>query len=213
MIKKSLLALALLICFYAASAQEIRINQYNAYVFDDRFDTRFSSTSYLEGKIYGGYQWGVGIEVMPYDDTSVEVSYYRQDTDIDVRYWDDGDVRRRLEGAINYIMVGGNRYMSTGGPFEGYGGVMVGAVIYDNKNPEAGEPNSTTKFGWGFKLGANIWASDRVGLKMQAHLLSAVQSVGGGFYFGTGGAGAGVSTYSTLFQFGLGGGVTIRIGN
>ncbi|MEM9324366.1 MAG: hypothetical protein AAGA85_01865 [Bacteroidota bacterium] len=210
--KKILLMMALCGIFYDSNAQEIRLNQYNAFIFDDRFDSRFSPTSFLEGKILGGYQWGVGVEVLPYDDYGIELSYYRQDTQVPIRYWDDGEVRRTLDAAINYIMAGGARYLDTGGPLEGYAGVMVGAVIYDNKSPIDREPNSVTRFSWGFKLGANIWATERVGLKMQAHLLSAVQGVGGGFYFGTGGSGAGVSTYSTLFQFGLGGGIVIRVG-
>ena len=47
---------------------------------------------------------------------------------------------------------------------------------------------------------------------MQAGLLSAVQSVGGGVYFGTGGAGAGVSGYSTFYQWNLGGGLVFNLG-
>jgi len=39
-----------------------------------------------------------------------------------------------------------------------------------------------------------------------------VQSVGDGFYFGTGGAGAGVSTYSSMLQFALRGGLTFKLG-
>jgi len=42
-------------------------------------------------------------------------------------------------------------------------------------------------------------------------LLSAVQSLGGSFYFGTGGSGAGVSAYSTMYQWGLGGGLTLKL--
>jgi len=42
--------------------------------------------------------------------------------------------------------------------------------------------------------------------------LSAVQSFGGGLYFGTGGAGAGVTGYSTMYQWVLGGGLTYKLG-
>ncbi len=34
----------------------------------------------------------------------------------------------------------------------------------------------------------------------------------GGFYFGTGGVGAGVSSYSTMYQFGVGGGLVFKLG-
>jgi hypothetical protein len=42
-------------------------------------------------------------------------------------------------------------------------------------------------------------------------LLSAVQSMGGGLYFGTGGAGAGLTGYSTFYQWTLGGGLIFDI--
>ena len=42
--------------------------------------------------------------------------------------------------------------------------------------------------------------------------MSAVQGAGGGLYFGTGGGGVGVSTYSSMYQFGLGGGLTFALG-
>ncbi len=57
------------------------------------------------------------------------------------------------------------------------------------------------------KGGVNIWASEKVGLKLQTNLMSMVQAVGGGLFFGTGGASVGVSTFSTLLQFSLGGGL------
>jgi hypothetical protein len=79
-------------------------------------------------------------------------------------------------------------------------------------SPSRETSGSVNKFAWGLKLGANIWATPRVGIKLQAHLLSIVDGAGGGLYFGTGGVGAGVSTYSTFYQFGLGGGLTFRLG-
>ena len=47
--------------------------------------------------------------------------------------------------------------------------------------------NSATKFAWGLRLGANIWASEKMAIKLQGQLMSAVQGAGGGLYFGTGG--------------------------
>jgi hypothetical protein len=75
--------------------------------------------------------------------------------------------------------------------------------------------DSETKFAWGLRGGANIYpAGDagKVGIKLQAALLSAVQGAGGGLYFGTGGAGAGVTTYSSMLQFTLGGGLVFKFG-
>ena len=80
------------------------------------------------------------------------------------------------------------------------------------ENPDNDNDNSATKFAWGFRLGANIWASEKMAIKLQGQLISAVQGAGGGLYFGTGGASAGVSTYSSMLQFGLGGGLTFALG-
>ncbi len=195
----------------AIQAQGLRLNGYINYTFDDKFETYSNPQSYFNGKIKGGMQWGAGLEYLLSPDYGIELIYFRQDTEAPINYWDVLAKNRVLDIGINYIMLGGVRYVEASPKLEGYGGLLVGMAIYDNKTPIPGEPTSATKFAWGVRLGANIWATERVGIKLQAHLLSAVQSVGGGFYFGTGGVGAGVSTYSTLYQFSLGGGLVIKL--
>lgn len=189
-----------------------RINLYGAYVFDDKFDTYYSSNQYIEGKVMGGFQWGAGVEFFPRESYGVELLYYRQDTEANVRYFNDIYLTDRVAPlGVNYIMLAGNRYVRYNEKVEPYGGFMLGAIVYSNKEPEANENNSYTKFGWGVRLGVNIWASDRVALKIQTQLTSAVQGMGGGLYFGTGGGGAGVTSYSTIYQFGLGGGLSFKM--
>ncbi|MEO5570427.1 MAG: hypothetical protein ABIT08_17650 [Bacteroidia bacterium] len=61
-------------------------------------------------------------------------------------------------------------------------------------------------------MGGNIWVSEKFSIKLQGQLLSAVQDVGGGFYLGTGGAGAAINTYSSKLQFVLGGGIAFKLG-
>ena len=201
-----------LILYGIGHTQGLRLNGYAAYVFDNKFDTRYSSTSYFYGKIQGGEQFGLGLEYMMNPDYGIELMYFRQDTKVPVNYYSSGEVSDVLDVALNYIMIGGARYVETGGALQPYGGLALGAAIFDNKSPLPGEPNSVTKFAWGLRLGSNIMFGETVGLKVQALLLSAVQSVGGGFYFGTGGVGAGASTYSTILQLSLGGGITIHFG-
>ena len=96
---------------------------------------------------------------------------------------------------------------------EPYGGFLLGMAILDVTNPENSNSESATKFAWGLRLGTNVWASEKVGLKFQTMLLSIPQGAGGGLYFGTGGVSAGVSTYSTMLQFVLGGGLTFKLGS
>ena len=99
-----------------------------------------------------------------------------------------------------------------GSKAEPYGGFLLGMAIINADNPENETSSSATKFAWGARLGTNIWASDRMGIKLQMQLLSVPQGAGGGLYFGTGGAGAGITTYSTILQFALGGGLTFKLG-
>lgn len=212
--KRILLVLALTACFVSVNyAQGLRLNVYTGYVFDDKFDSFYSSTSYFRGTIKGGFQWGMGLEYMVQPEYGVEVLYFRQDTEAPVFYYNIGEIDRTIELGLNYIMLGGVRYLPVSDVFEGYGGFMAGVAIYDNKFPVSNEPNSITKFAWGLRLGGNIWFSEKFGLKIQTHLISAVQAFGGSFYLGSGGAGAGISGYSTLWQFGLGGGVVVRVGS
>lgn len=198
----------------AAFSQKVRLNAYGAYVFDDKFDTYYSSNVYLNGKIKGGFQWGAGVEYEVRPDYGVELVYLRQDTQAPIYYSSGLLPEQNIELGINYIMLGGMRYLSTvgDGKLEPYGGLLLGMAIYENKEPQGSQESGATKFAWGARLGTNIWFSESVGIKLQAYLLSAVQGAGGGLYVGTGGAGAGVSTYSTLYQFGLGGGLVFKIG-
>ena len=196
----------------------VNVNLYGAYVFDDKFDTYYSSSSYYEGKIKGGFQWGIGVEYMVQPLYGIELLYLRQDTNAPTRYYgviNAGSGEVNLDLAINYIMLAPTKHFLTSNEkLEGFAGFMAGMVIAEASNPDGtlntGD-DSTTKFAWGLRLGGIIWASEKVGIRLQTQLLSATQAMGGGFYFGTGGAGAGVSSYSTIYQFGLGGGLVFKV--
>jgi len=206
-----------LISVIAFGQGEKRINLYGNYVFDDSFDSYYDAYNYYSGKIKGGFQYGAGIEFMLKESYGLELLYMGQSTTAPTTYYDDatfqGVQTANLDLNLNWAMLAGGRHMMRpGSKFEGYGGLMLGALFISAENPNNHKSNSATKFAWGIRLGGNIWASDKVAIKLQAQLLSAVQSVGGGLYFGTGGAGAGVSTYSSMLQFGLGGGLAFRLG-
>ncbi|PWT79057.1 MAG: hypothetical protein C5B59_00395 [Bacteroidetes bacterium] len=216
--KKILFYLVLTTVFVSSlNAQKIRLNAYGSYVFDDHVESYYSTTSYFNGTIKGGLLWGAGLEFRLHETYGMELMYLRQDTHAPVNYFDYNANRAKnanLDLAINWIMLGGSRSMKVNDKVEPYGGLSLGVAILDSKNPDNNNATlSATKFAWGLRLGVNIWASERVGIKLQTQLMSAVQGAGGGIYFGTGGAGAGVSTYSTMLQFGLGGGLTFAFGH
>ena len=190
----------------------VRLNGYATYAFDDNHvDSYYSETSFFEGAFKGGFEWGGGLEVLPAPGMGVEFTYLRLDSKAPIEYYDGGIEFTEFDIAHNYLFLGFNKYVNVNPRVEPYGGLMLGMAIYDVTNPENSYSDSATKFAWGLKGGLNIWANERVGLKMQAALISAVQAVGGGVYFGTGGAGAGVSGFSTYYQFNLGGGLVFKL--
>lgn len=217
--KRILSLLAFAIIGTSAMAQNIRLNAYSSYVFDNSFTSDYinSTSAYFTGKIDGGYQYGLGLELMPRPDAGVEIIYLGQQTTSPIQLYNyyTGPTYQstNIDMSINYMMVGGRRYLrKPGSKVEGYGGLMAGVVWSACSNSEYNVNSTVTKFAWGARLGLNIWASSKVGINLQAMLLSAPQAYGGGIYFGTGGSGATVTTYSTLYQFSLGGGLTFALG-
>ena len=212
--KKKLLALIVsCFSFFFLSAQEFRVNLFGQYVFDDHVESYYSTTSYYEGTIKGGFKWGGGLEYLVNPAYGINLIYLTQSTTAPLNYYDNnppaGLKNREFDLTTHWIMLGGARYMRKD-KFEPYGGLEIGMVISNLDNPVSGASASNTNFAWGLKIGTNIFFSEKVGLKLQADLRSATQAAGGGLYFGTGGAGVGVSSYSTIYQFGLGGGLVFR---
>lgn len=136
-----------------------------------------------------------------------------------MHYWDPNggiggvgaETFTEFDMAQNWLLLSVNKYLPVNPKVEPFGGFQFGMDIINVTNPDKDNSASATKFAWGAKLGVNIWASEKVGIKLQAGLLSAVQAIGGGVYFGTGGAGAGVSGFSTYYQVNFGGGLVFKI--
>ncbi|WP_276483930.1 outer membrane protein [Paraflavitalea pollutisoli] len=187
-----------------------RINAYAGYVFDDGVDSYYDAFNYYDGTIKGGFQWGLGAEYLVHPYYGIELSYYRQDTDAPMTYYQNGIKNTNFDLGISWILLGVNRYFKLDAPMiTPYIGGGVGVAIVDIENPNTNYSDNATKFAWNFRGGTNINLSSRVAFKVQAQLMSAVQGAGGGLYFGTGGVGAGLSTYSTVLQFGFHGGLAL----
>jgi hypothetical protein len=215
---KSLPLLFIIICSAtAAFAQHIRLNAYGNYVFDDRVEAYNTSTNYFQGTIEGGLLWGAGIEVQVHEYYAIEVLYLRQDTKAPVHFYDINsfsDKNATLDVGIDWIMAGGMRALSPDKTkIEPYAGCMMGVALINTENPDKNTTASATKFAWGLRVGCNFWLSDRLAVKVQTQLLSAVQASGGTLYFGTGGAGTSVTGYSSMTQFSLGGGLVLQFGS
>ena len=73
----------------ASSGPSVRLHGYATYALDDNHvDSYYSATSYFDGSINGGFQYGGGIEVMPYPAVGLEFTYLRLDSKAPMYYWD-----------------------------------------------------------------------------------------------------------------------------
>ncbi|MHA7129336.1 outer membrane beta-barrel protein [Algoriphagus namhaensis] len=214
--KKITYALLFFLCAHTAFSQEIRLNTYAGYVFKDRVDSYFSNSSYYDGTIEDGFRWGVGLEYHIPQRGALELQYLRQSTIAPTVYQDGGifggEIQRTtFDLDINWIFVNGTRYFPINEIVEPFAGAGIGMGIFSLANPDSGRESSATKFAWNIKGGSNFWLAENIAFRAQASLVSAVQSIGGGFYFGTGGSSAGLSTYSSMYQFSFEGGLVFRI--
>jgi opacity protein-like surface antigen len=198
----SLLLLTGLVCGVVYAQPTVTLLTFESYTFADKFDTEYGG-----GKIQDGFQWGAGLEIGVTKTTAIELIYQRLDTDVAYT----GEFNQQYTGTagINYALLGGTRYAPLNDKIAGFGTLDLGVGWM---TPGASlDSESVTKFSWGGRLGLRIQANEKVSLRLHAQLLSPVQWAGGGFYFGTGGSGAGVSTGSTIYQFNLGGSLNYRI--
>jgi len=197
----------------ASSAQGVRLNLYGAYVFDDEVSSYYDAYNYFYGTVKSSAQYGLGLEFTPRENTGFELLWLSQSTTAPVRYNSNYLFEKsgNLDVSLNSVMLGFNHYARSSDLVEGFAGVMFGCMFVSVEDQDSKRSASKEKFAWGVRAGANIWASDKIAIKIQGQLLSAVQAVGGSLYFGTGGAGAGVSTYSSMLQFGIGGGLTYNL--
>lgn len=180
----------------------IRLLTFSGYTFQDKIDF---SNGY--GQISDGFQWGAGLEIGTGPANAVHIYYQHLDTEgyAVPRFGD----RLEADLGVRFIMVGGTRYAPLSDVVSAFGAVDVGlAVFVPQDDPEL---TNTTKFAWGVRAGVQIMPGEVAGIRLQAQLLSPVQAAGGGFYFGTGGSGIGVSTYSSIYQFNLGGSLVFRL--
>ncbi len=198
-----------------AIAQEIRLNAYGHYIFDDKIESYYNSTNYFSGTVKGGFLWGLGLESKVLDYYVIELTYLHQGTTVPVHYYDNrsfGEKSADLDLKNNWILICPMRSQRVSDEVEGYAGVLLGIGILDANNPDNQKSSTVTKFAWGMKTGCNIWVTPKFGIKAQMQLISTVQAAGGSFYFGTGGSSsAGVTVYSSILQFSLGGGLIYKL--
>ena len=165
------------------------------------------------GRIADGVSYGGSIKFNVTRSFGIEVLYSHMNTTTGLYNY--GDDQNPIYGLSNlqldYIMAGPVESFSipnsTVHPFIG---AMLGAAIL---TPGANSGyNSDTRFAVGFQLGTNIYLNPRVGIQLKAQVLSPVDGAGSSFFLSNYGSGGGLDTYSSIYQFTLGGGLIIGLG-
>jgi len=194
--------------------QHARLNFYAAYTFDDGFDVVNDANTYYNGTVKAGVQFGGGLEYMFSKQSSAEILYLHRSTTVPANFKFGAGTQTRKETfdlKHDFILLSGDGHFGSGGKAEGYAGVMAGVLISHLEAPSLGKSSSNTNFAWGGRVGTNIWFSPKMGLKLQALILSASRATGGDYYWSWYGP-IYLTTYSTLWQFSLGGGLTFKLG-
>ncbi len=200
--KITILTAAFCAVLFSANAQCVTLLAFESYTVADKFETQYGY-----GKIYDSFQWGAGLEFEVQPNTAVELIYQRMDPEF---YYDDYYYGEYLAGKIglNYILLGATQYQPFSDVVSGFGTFDMGAGFTSAGDLDI---SNATKFTIGGRLGLRIAPSDKLSLRIHAQIMSPIQWIGGGFYFGTGGGGASVSSGSTIWQFNIGGSVNYRI--
>ena len=213
--KKIFLLLVLAGTMTTLMGQHARLNFYGAYTFDDGFDVVNDLNTYYNGTVKGGIQWGGGLEYVFNHVSSAELLYLHRSTTVPATFKFGSNTQVRNETfdlKHDFIMLSGDGHFGNSGKVEGYAGVMAGVLISHLEAPsQPGKSSNNTNFAWGGRLGTNIWFSPKMGLKLQALILSASRATGGDYYWSWYGP-IYLTEYSTLWQFSLGGGLTFKLG-
>lgn len=214
--KLKLIAALILIGSASAYAQpKAYLNGNIGYTFDESFYGYYGEWKYKANMHYGGSaEFVLAGASTRYNERTIELTYQGMNSDL-VPYFNSGSNKpANAQMTVSYITLGGNNYFGKSRKIMGYGGLALGVGIFNgtatvnNQSQDA----SSTKFAMNFKFGGRFMFTDNIGLKLYTQLNTVVGGVGGGFYFGTGGASTGVSTYTSMTQFGLGGGLTVGFG-
>jgi hypothetical protein len=207
-IKHLLLALALTISVHSALAQRIEVNALSAYMFGTSTDYMYASgLRYGDIWIAPSAVYGGAVDVQLDKNIMFEVQYMMQQTRAEERGFN-RQVAHETDLTNHFVQAGGLYSQSVGPSADVFGGVMFGLEVFSPSKPQY---ESVVRFLGTLTGGTKVWITDAVGLRLQAALNMPMVLSGVGFYFGTGGADYGASTFVQLLQFNLGGGVVVRL--
>jgi len=181
----------------------IEVTGFGGYTFKNTYPISGGQGIIGEGGTFGG-SLAFGIN----DDYDVELYYSRQESTLSA-FSPPFDISFRENGNVAYWMIGGVRNFQALNPnIEFFTAIRLGGVTFSTKD---NTPSNISKFAASFGGGVKFFLSDNMGVKLSGNMLFPILNVGAGFYFGGGGSGVGLSTWSPILQFNFNGGIFFRI--
>ncbi|HSO89054.1 MAG TPA: hypothetical protein VLQ91_21055 [Draconibacterium sp.] len=209
--KKLLLIAGFLYSTSALFAQNVEVTPLFGYTFCDGFETYYGSYD-----VKGSMLYGARLDVEIADLSYFELSVRRNDPTIS--YLSAGDnASRDFSSGVAHYMVGYLREFQAGA-IKPYGVFSAGTSRYWVKEQEGVDENYNK---WFFStelgLGAKMFISDMIGVRLQASVTTPWDFAGGGLYMGVGGGGAGAGGAMTfgipVGHWDLSAGLIIRLKN
>ncbi len=111
---------------------------------------------------------------------------------------------------VNYYQIGIIRPFPVNDKVEVFGSFSMGATQFAIQEAQYSDE---WRFSITLGLGAKIWITDKVGIRLQSRLLAPINWAGLGFFCGTGGCGTSVNAGSTFISGDVSGGLVFRLGN
>jgi hypothetical protein len=183
-------------------AQRVELTPFGGYVFAGRMDASNGYIRFKDNAQYGGMLSIAVSRVM-----DIDLIYNRSDTKAEVNVYD--YPYEEVPLSINYMQLGFTKNFRVNPTVSPFVGFNLGACLMAPKEKYM----DAWFFSMGMDAGAKIYFSKRVGLRLQAQAYIPIEASGFTFFVGTGGAGGGVSVYSSLVQFGFTGGLIFRLGH
>ncbi|WP_194774214.1 hypothetical protein [Pararhodonellum marinum] len=202
--KKAIIVTSFVFCSLAQlMAQGIEITPITGYTFQSGFNIAGGRAFLQDGQNWGGM---IGFPINKA--TEIEVAYNYMGTRAVAR---STNLRENVDtkAQVHYATIGLNRLFPTSEKMTLFTGAKFGTGTL--AFPESNFRN-ITKFTVGFQGGMKFYASDRVGLRLQANLMMPIIGVGSSLWWSPGGGTAvGVSGWSPIAQFGFTGGLIFRL--
>jgi len=186
---------------FVEQKHRLEIIPIGGYVWSQSLDG-FVGTTYGKFDVKSSGFYGVAVDINARPGFQLELLWQRQDTELEFK---SGGSKQSLgDMAIEYWQIGGVTGVQRDNvmPFTGVtlGGVRVA--------PDQGD--DAWKFGVILSLGAKVYLSERVGIRVQGRLPWIITNFGAGIGIGTGGVSAGLGG-SGVLQADVSGGLIVTL--